>query len=165
MYETPYHEELYDMTSDPYQCVPLTLRPDLSAWPAFAPLCDVQVGLLTIVCAQAVEYPRQGRCCGGAEAAGAAGGAVALLWEGLLTVCDHECTWGSVLSCHTHCCLRRQAVTACSISPGRLRSSASHSRSKSNGRHSWYTCARRRTLSTRVERNRRNKHGRQGQQK
>ena len=60
MYETPYHEELYDMTSDPYQCVPLTLRPDLSAWPAFAPLCDVQVGLLTIVCAQAVEYPRQG---------------------------------------------------------------------------------------------------------
>jgi len=33
MYERPYHEELYDMTSDHYQSVPLTLRLDLSAWP------------------------------------------------------------------------------------------------------------------------------------
>ena len=27
MYERPYHEELYDMTSDHYQCVPLLLGP------------------------------------------------------------------------------------------------------------------------------------------
>ena len=74
---------------------------------------------------------------------------MALLREGLLTVCDH--VHGGLFYRHTHCCLRRQAVTACSISPGRLRSSASHSRSKSNGRHSWYTCARKRTLSPRVE--------------
>ena len=37
MYERPYHEELYDMTSDHYQCVPLTLSPDLSAWPVLGP--------------------------------------------------------------------------------------------------------------------------------
>jgi len=37
MYERPYHEELYDMTSDHYQCVPCTFRPDLSAWPVLGP--------------------------------------------------------------------------------------------------------------------------------
>ena len=31
MYERPYHEELYDMTSDHYQCAPPSFRPDHSA--------------------------------------------------------------------------------------------------------------------------------------
>ena len=135
MYERPYHEELYDMTSDHYQCVPPSFRPDHSAWPVWGGFwsCDVQVGLLTLVsagCRISATRPmlRWCRSCrrGWRHSGTAPGRAVDCLYV-------HG---GAFYRRHTHCCLRRQAATACSISPGRLRSSASHSRSKSKGLHS-----------------------------